>query len=210
MYLPPTTPQNSANQTHHTVSLVPHNSQLTTQPLEQISLSVENRNASRPNNQTLYKETKICQMIKELKLSFNGKRKQDVEIFITKLQRFQHKFDIADIDMLHLHDVHLTDDAEVWSGSIADFWLDMNDLFADLRLQYSIPDLQIHLEDDIRNRTQAPEKAISQYTPKIRTLLDKLSPRLPMQIQLDRVYRNLHPDYQRAFKREDFTSFEEL
>ena len=113
--------------------------------------------------------------------------------------------------MLHLRDVYLTDDAEVWSRSIADSWLDMNDLeFADLRLQYSIPDLQIRLEDDIRNRTQAPEEAISQYIPKIRILLDKLSPRLPMQSQLDRVYRNLHPDYQRAFKRKDFTSFQEL
>ena len=59
----------------------------------------------------------------ELKIFFSGKRKQDVEIFITKLQRFKQKFDIADIDMLHLHDVHLKD-----------FWLDMNGLFADLRL----------------------------------------------------------------------------
>ena len=101
--------------------------------------------------------------------------------------------------MLHLHDIYLTDDAEVWSCSIADSWLDMNDLFTDLRLQYSIPDLQIRLEDDIRNRKQAPGEAISQYIPKIIILLDKLSPKLPMQSQLDRVYRNLHPDYQRAF-----------
>ena len=67
LHLPPRSPQNSANQTHYTVFSVPDNSQLDTQPIEQISPPVQNRNASRPNNQTLYKETKICQMINELK-----------------------------------------------------------------------------------------------------------------------------------------------
>ena len=66
-------------------------------------------------------------MIKELKLSSNGQRKQDVEIFINKLQRFQQKFYIADKDISHLHDVYLTVDAKVWLRLIADSWLDMND-----------------------------------------------------------------------------------
>ena len=80
----------------------------------------------------------------------------------------------------------------------------------EIRLQNSIPDLQIRLKDNIRSRTQAPDGTISSFIPKIRLLLGRLSPKISLSSQLDRSHRHLHSDYQKAFKRDQFSFFQEL
>ena len=52
------------------------------------------------------------------------------------------KFSISDQDLLNLDDVYLTGNVEVRSRSVFDLWLNLDELLEDLRLQYSIPDLQ--------------------------------------------------------------------
>ena len=120
--------------------------------------------------------------------------------------RFQQKFDVSDFDLSNLHDVYLVGNAEVSAISVSDSWLTLDDFLEDIKLQYSIPKLQIRLED-IRSRTQARDGTISSFIPKIRILLDRLSPKMSLSSQLDRVYRNLHPYYQKAYQ---FNYFQEL
>ena len=139
------------------------------------------------------------------KLSFAGRYRDDVELFIAKLLCFQQKFDISDFD-----DFYLVCNAEVWARSVSNSWLTLDDLLEDIRLQYSIPDLEIRLEDDIRTTTQSPDETITSFIPKIKIFLDRLSPKMSFSSQLDRVYRNLHPEYQKAFKRDQFNFFQEL
>ena len=77
-------------------------------------------------------------------------------------------------------------------------------------MQYGVPDFQARLEEEIWSRTQGPDEPISPFLANLRLLLDKVVPRMTLEAQLERVYRNLHPSLYRFIFREQFKTFEEL
>ena len=77
-------------------------------------------------------------------------------------------------------------------------------------MQYGVPDFQARLEEEVRSRTQGPDEPISSFISNLTLLLDKVVPKMSLEAQLERTYRNLHPSLYRSIFREQFKTFEEL
>ena len=159
---------------------------------------------------TLQRENGTCNLLSRYDVLFSGQPKEDVEEFLEKLQDFQDSQGITDNEILRFVPVILTGSARYWARPLFRSWSSVNDMAAALRLQYGIPDFQNRLKDEIHARTQGPEEPIASYLSSMRHLMDKCLPRWSLQTQLDKIYRNLHPDFSDVVSRGQFRSFEEL
>uniref|UniRef100_A0ABD2WGX5 Ty3 transposon capsid-like protein domain-containing protein n=1 Tax=Trichogramma kaykai TaxID=54128 RepID=A0ABD2WGX5_9HYME len=153
---------------------------------------------------------KTKQLLRGYDLKFGRNDKDDAESFITKLKTVQELTNIAEKDLLRFMPSMLTGDAEIWAEPLYTQWDTLEKFIEDLRLQYGIPNFQMRLEDEIRNRTQGPDEKITTFIAKIRLLMNKISPQWSEKKQLNRIYENLHPKYLKNIKRSQFNNFKEL
>ena len=156
------------------------------------------------------RETSTCNLLRRYEVSFSGQPKEDVEEFLDKLQDFQDSLRVEDVEIIRLVPVILTGAARYWARPLFRSWSTVQELAEALRLQYGIPDFQNRLREEIHARTQGPDEPISSYLSAMRQLLDKCSPKLTLRAQLDKIYRNLYPDFADAISRDQFDSFAKL
>ena len=159
---------------------------------------------------TFQRETRRCNLLQKWQVSFSGGYKGDVEEFIERIKECQQSLSVTDGEILRLIPSILSGAARFWARPLSQNWNSITDFFAALRLQYGVPDFQARLEEEIRARTQGPEEPISSFISNMRLLLDKVVPRMTLEAQLEKTYRNLHPSLYRFIFREQFKTFEEL
>ena len=159
---------------------------------------------------TFQRETRTCNLLQKWQVSFSGGYKEDVEEFIERIKECQRSLNVTDGEILRLIPSILSGAARFWARPLSQNWNSITDFFAALRLQYGVPDFQARLEEEIRARTQGPDEPISSFISNMRLLLDKVVPKMTLEAQLERTYRNLHPSLYRFIFREQFKTFEEL
>ena len=100
--------------------------------------------------------------------------------------------------------------AHFWARPLIQNWNSATDFFAAFRLQYGISDFQARLEEEMTSRTQGPDESVSSFISNLRLILGKVVPKISLEAQLERTYRNLHPLLYRSIFREQFKLFGEL
>ena len=159
---------------------------------------------------TFQRENRTCTLLEEWQVSFSGGYKEDVEEFIERIKECQQSLNGTDGEILRLIPSILSGAARFWVRPLSQNWNSITNFFAARRLQYGVPDFQARLEEELTPRTQGPNETISSFISNLRLLLDKVVPKMTLEAQLERTYRNLHPSLYRCIFREQFETFEEL
>ena len=159
---------------------------------------------------TYQRETRTGQLLRQWEVKFSGKRHEDVDEFVERLEEFRRQLNFPDEDILRQIPTILSGEALTWARTKYDTWRTVADVILALQQRYRPIDYEVRLEDELRERSQGPCESISSYIIGMRVLLKKFAPPLPLRTQLDRVYRNLHPDFLEKIYREQVTSLDEL
>ena len=152
----------------------------------------------------------LLNTMKRWDLSFSGKRGEDVEDFLTRIEEGRAFLPVRDNVLLKAIPFFLRNAALVWyRGHSREFssWELAKSAF---RRYYGDPDYQIALREEITDRTQADGEKVGDYIACMRGLFSRTSPPWGEREQVRYVHRNLLPQYRIAITINEGTTMDEL
>lgn len=152
----------------------------------------------------------LLHTMKRWDLSFSGKRGEDVEDFLMRIDEGRAFLPIRDNELLRAIPFFLRGAALIWyRGHTQEFatWEIAKSAF---RHYYGDPDYQIALREEITDRTQAEGERVGEFIACMRGLFSRTSPRWSDREQVRYTHRNLLPDFRVAIPISNDTTMDEL
>lgn len=151
----------------------------------------------------------LCSMVRKWNLRFDGKRDADAISFLERLHELMESYEVSPDLMLKALPELLKDSALLWHRNNRDFWAVFSDFLRDFQAQYLPTGYLLHLDDEIRKRTQGEGEVFRQYVVAITTLIRRRGGFSESE-KIDRIYSNMHPNYKTYIRRRDFVNLSSL
>lgn len=151
----------------------------------------------------------LCNMVRKWNLRFDGKRDSDAISFLERLNELVDAYEVQVDAIVRALPELLKDSALLWYRNNRDFWSGFTDFLRDFQLQYLPPGYLIHLDDEIRKRTQGEGELFRQYVVALSTLIRRRGGFSEVE-RLERIYANAHPSYKIYVRRRDFANLSGL
>ncbi|XP_024947127.1 uncharacterized protein LOC112495318, partial [Cephus cinctus] len=148
--------------------------------------------------------------MRKWELKFSGKRGEDIEEFITRVEEGREIIPVSDDDLLRCMPLFLSGVALLWFRDEREYFRDWPDFVSEARARFSDSDFQVALREEIARRTQGKNEPIADYLTCIRAMFRRLDPPWTDQEQVAYAHRNLLPRYQVAISPRDATDMRTL
>jgi len=147
--------------------------------------------------------------LEKRKVRFSGTRGEDPCKFLADLEDAAGMMGLTDNEILGILPSVLYKDALEWYRLECAAFFRYTDFTHALVRYYGQINYQERLMEEARSRSQHRDEDIATFITKLRIIFQKFSPPLPLDLQLDIAYANLHPNYA-LILRFHFNSYEQL
>lgn len=175
--------------------------------LQDVKKSVEVTQPSPSTMPVVPPRAQICDAVRKWGIRFDGNT--DPVSFLERIEELKVCYQFSDTDLLLALPELLRDKVLLWYRNNKCFWCTWNDFVQAFKAQYLPPRFNFWLEEEIRSRTQGQKETVAEYVTAIQTLMRRLGCMQP-NLQLERVYENLRPEYKLYIKRQDFCTLPQL
>lgn len=149
-------------------------------------------------------------LIRKWNLKFSGKIGEDSEEFLRRVQDGRRMTEMGDRELLACLPFFLEDVALLWYRNNQSSWNSYAQFERAWKARFTHPDYQRVLYDDIRKRTQHPNERVLDYLTRLKSMIDRVQPPLPVDQQIDLAVRNLIPRLHLRLSDTEFQSWAEL
>uniref|UniRef100_A0A6V7JG25 Retrotransposon gag domain-containing protein n=1 Tax=Bracon brevicornis TaxID=1563983 RepID=A0A6V7JG25_9HYME len=141
---------------------------------------------------------------------FSGKRGEDIEHFISRIEEGLACFTVTDLTILRVLPFYLRGGALTWFRAHATQLTTWERTRENLRSRYDDPDYQRTLRREIDQRTQGDQEAIGDYLACMQGLFARLDPPWTEREQVETAHANLLPAYRVWLRINRYTTLNEL
>ena len=152
----------------------------------------------------------LLNTMKRWDLSFSGRRGEDVEDFLTRIDEGRAFLPVRDAELIKAVPFFLRAAALVWYRGHAHEFSTWETAKLAFRRYYADPDYQIALREEIADRTQAEGEQVGDYVACMRGLFSRTSPRWSEREQVRYTHRNLLAEYRLVVPLSDQTTMDQL
>lgn len=149
----------------------------------------------------------LCEQIRKWNVKFDGKA--DSISFLERLDELISAYEINPDQLLNTLPELLKGPALLWCRNNRTDWQTWKDFQDAFKQQYLPTRYLIHLEDDIRTRTQGNKESAAEYITAIQTLMRRHG-QMSAASQTERIFHNLRPEFRAYIRRSDFKTLSEL
>lgn len=149
----------------------------------------------------------VCEKVRKWGLNFDGVG--DAISFLERIQELRECCDITGGDLLKALPLLFRGNAILWYRNNKEFWTSWEDFLNDFKTQYLPPRYDYLIEEEIRARHQRPTESFQAYLTAILTLMRR-GKALNDSERVERVYRNMRPEYKLYARRDAFKTLKEL
>ena len=152
----------------------------------------------------------LLNTMKRWDLSFSGRRGEDVEDFLTRIDEGRAFLPVRDAELIKAVPFFLRAAALVWYRGHAHEFSTWENAKLAFRRYYSDPDYQIALREEIADCTQAEGEQVGDYVACMRGLFSRTSPRWSEREEVRYTHRNLLAEYRPVVPLTDQTTMDQL
>lgn len=147
-------------------------------------------------------KSKPIETVRKWNCRFSGK---DLYAFIDRIQELKEAYNLSDSQLLQGIPEVLEKEPLDWYRNNRNTWDSWAQFISSLKTQFLAPNAEEELEDEIYSYKQKPDECVRQFVTNLQTLMRRKGGYSTEQ-QINRIYRNLKPEYQLHIPREDITS----
>ncbi|XP_044019765.1 activity-regulated cytoskeleton associated protein 1-like [Aphidius gifuensis] len=140
--------------------------------------------------------------------TFNGDE-EAVMSFLERIEGVTTYYQLTQEELIKGIPMFLKDKASEWYRNNIRTWRTWEELAYDLKRYFAPGDIHMQLEDRIRNRVQASNESAKVYVTQLQILMRRHGG-MNYTAQLDRLWRNLRPEYKRYIRRNDIYDINDL
>lgn len=148
--------------------------------------------------------------VKDWGVKFNGRGNTSINAFLERINELKDARNAEDADLFRYAIDLFEDDALIWFRANRDGVHTWNELVNLLLVTFQKPFYQDELLDEIRKRTQGTHEKICIFIATMQNMFNRLPVKLTEQQKLSILRRNLHPYFQQAICRDNFSTVSEL
>lgn len=146
--------------------------------------------------------------IRKWNIWYNGDE-ETIHSFLEKIEEVTGFYQINQDDLLMGIPMFLKDRASEWYRNSRKNWNSWEEFSNDLRKYFTPRDFHMQLEGQIRNRLQKTDEPARTYVTQLQTLMRRYG-QMSHAVCLDRLWKNMKPDYKRYIRRIDIRDVNDL
>jgi len=149
---------------------------------------------------------KVMSQMRKWGLHFDGK---DPWAFLERVDELRCEYEYPDELVLRGLPEVLKGDALLWYRNARDGWRDWSDFIAEFKTVFLPHRYRLQLQDEIRDRKQKAGEAYLRYSTAVLSLMRRAGGYTEEE-RVERLYQNMHPDYQWRIRRRDVRTTRDL
>jgi len=149
---------------------------------------------------------KVMSQMRKWGLHFDGK---DPWAFLERVDELRVEYEYPDELVLRGLPEVLRGDALLWYRNARDGWRDWTDFVAEFKTVFLPHRYRLQLQDEIRERKQKTGEASLRYSTAVLSLMRRAGGYTEEE-RVERLYQNMHPDYQWRIRRRDVRTTRDL
>lgn len=149
----------------------------------------------------------VANQVRRWDATFDGEK--SVLTFLERIEEMRMSVHIADHQLLECIPILLKGKALQWHRNNSKNWRRWSEFTEDLKAFFLPGDIEMQLEEEIKNRTQGARESAKDFIIAIHTLMRRLGT-MPERRQVDRIHLNLRPEYQHYIHRHEVTTISDI
>lgn len=141
--------------------------------------------------------------------TFFDEKNKDAVLFLERVNELREIYEISKEDLVIALPELFRGNTLLWYRNNHELWKSYDDFVKDFKRSFFPKQYDLQLEEQIRNRKQRPGETINEYITAIRTLIRRDGSFDPIQ-ELERIYKNLLPEYKMYIRPQDYKNLSEL
>lgn len=175
----------------------------------QYQFPADSRPVYRNDNQRNWiDDSRVLDKIRKWNITYNGDE-ETIHSFLEKMEEVTSFYQIRPDDLLMGIPMFLKDKASEWYRNSRKDWSSWEEFSNDLRKYFTPGDFHMQLEDQIRNRLQKTKEPAKTYVTQLQTLIRRYG-KMSHLACLERLWKNMKPDYRRYIRRNDIQDVNDL
>jgi len=171
-----------------------------------LTVSRESSVAPAPPPDPDMRPAKVMSQMRKWGLHFDGK---DFWSFLERIDELRCEYEYPDELLLRGLPEVLRGDALLWYRNARDGWRDWTDFITEFKTIFLPHRYRLQLQDEIRERKQKSGEAYLRYSTAVLSLMRRAGG-YTEEDRVDRLYQNMHPDYQWRIRRRDVHTTRDL
>lgn len=151
-------------------------------------------------------QIEIVDRVRKWNLTFDGGK--DVFGFLERIDEMIGSYLIPRDSLLPALPLLLKGKALLWYRNNITQWKSWDKFISDFKNYFLPPRFMLQIEDEIKARTQGPAETVKEYVTAMQTLIRRSN--VSPEIQVERIYQNLRPEYTFFIHRDDLSTLPDL
>ncbi|XP_044594034.1 trichohyalin-like [Cotesia glomerata] len=178
--------------------------------IRELRAELDRLQQNQSNNSTTVRtsqEVNIKDQVRKWNVQFDGEK--DLLTFLERVEELSDSYQVTKDQLLECIPVLLKDNALLWYRNNKANWRTWNEFADQLKKFYLPTDIHTRWEEEIKHRTQGEKESARDYITVLQTMMRRYG-KMSEYNQIDRLYFNLRPEYQRYIRRSEIHSVANL